>query len=109
MLGIRRFFRNLGHRLSLSDKVYHPPEADYSHKKEMKVCITHLHRSSDLTEIRRRIEDCEVVFIGIGKTRRDELSHCITQIKGMARQKDRNLYGVDPRWVAVSKFKPEDV
>ncbi|MBR9681232.1 MAG: hypothetical protein GOV00_00320 [Candidatus Altiarchaeota archaeon] len=107
MWSIKRFFSQLGQKLSLSEKIYHSPEIKYAHKKEKKMAIVKLKSSKDLIKIRKYIQECDAVFIGIRGARRDELSHNVTQIKATARQQNKKVYGVDPSWIVISSFEQE--
>ncbi len=90
--------------LSFNERIYQPPATHFAHKKEKKVAIVKLKSSEDLIDIRKKIEDCDLVFINIAGARRDELSHNVGKIKAAARQKDKKVFGLDPRWIIVSAF-----
>ena len=83
-----------------------PGEPHKEVKKEVKIAIFHITTSDDLTAIRPKLAECSIIFLNIAGVK-ESLKTIVDRLKVMADQFGHKIYGLDPRWLLLTKFEIE--
>lgn len=79
-------------------------------EKLVKVNIVRLLSAADLAKVRTGLDEGHVVFVNITAIKNHkELQSIVNQLHAMANSTDSHFYGLDPRWLVMSKFELESV
>ncbi|MBR9679492.1 MAG: hypothetical protein GOU99_00390 [Candidatus Altiarchaeota archaeon] len=77
-------------------------------EKLVTVNIVRLLSTADLPKVRTALDEGHVVFINITAIKNQkELQSIANQLHAMTNSTDSHFYGMDPRWLVMSKFELE--
>lgn len=77
-------------------------------EKKVTVRIVRLLSAADLAKVRAGLDEGHVVFVNITAIKNHkELQSIVNQLHAMTGSTDSHFYGLDPRWLVMSRFELE--